>query len=297
MLIQSFAVDNFRGINGGLEQNQVNFDGKNAIFLFGQNNVGKSSFLRAYESFYEDSVNDKDFSFSGGKNIVMEISLFVDESTEKDEINKGTGNKFDNIKQNYLDSNGLLRLRKTWLDTDRKKSVNETFNTTINDWEQKAYAGIGWATVFQPLLMRPLFINAMPTEQDVQNIVTEVLREVATSKLTKDNNEELAGALKTITDLQDKVYNKNDIDAYKADVNTRFESLFNGYKIDIDDGVSRAKFTQDKVGKDFKVSFVDKDNNSNDHGQMGHGAVRMAIFLLMLLRDKLRGEGVNLPKF
>jgi CO dehydrogenase/acetyl-CoA synthase epsilon subunit len=28
MLIQSFAVDNFRGINGGLEQNHVNFYGK-----------------------------------------------------------------------------------------------------------------------------------------------------------------------------------------------------------------------------------------------------------------------------
>ncbi len=289
MLIQSFAVDNFRGISGGLDQNRVNFDGKNAIFLFGQNNVGKSSFLHAYEAFYDDSVSDKDFPFGGGKDITMEISLYVDEATEKDEIDKGTSNKFDNIKDNYLDADGILRLSKTWSSTDRKRSVNKTLNVKTNAWDDVSYAGIGWANVFRPLMMRPLFINAMPTEQDVQNIVTEVLKEVATSKLTRENNEKLDTALNTISELQDEVYSKSDIDSYKADVNEKFQSLFDGFIIDIDDGVSRVKFTHDKIGKDFKVSFVDKDDNSNSHEQMGHGAVRMAIFLLMLMRDKLKG--------
>lgn len=290
MRIHSFAVDSFRGISGGLEQNRISFDGKNAIFLFGQNNVGKSSFLRAYEAFYSDSVDEsKDFPFDGGKDIVMEISLYIDEATEKDAINQGTSNKYDSIKQNYLDEKSILRLRKTWRDSDKKKSFNETFNVQRREWEPKAYGGIGWGNIFKPLMMKPLFINAMPTEQDVQTVVTEILEEVATSKLSKENNEKLENALKTITELQDEMYKKKDIDSYKADVNSRFESLFSGFKIDIDEGVSKAKFTQNKVGKDFNVSFIDKSEHSNSHEQMGHGAVRMAIFLLMLMRDKLRG--------
>lgn len=297
MLIRSFSVDNFRGICGGLDQNMVNFDGKNAIFLFGQNNVGKSSFLRAYEAFYDDLVNEEDFPFEGSKDITMEISLYVDEATEKDEINKGTSNKFDNIKDNYLDINSTLRLSKTWISTNKKKSINKTFNVKTNKWDEVAYAGIGWANVFRPLMMRPLFINAMPTEQDVQNIVTEVLKEVAASRLTKENNEKLDAALSVISDLQNEVYSKSDIALYKKDVNERFGSLFGGLEVDIDEGVSRAKFTPDKIGKDFKVSFVDKDNNSNTHAQMGHGAVRMAIFLLMLMRDKLRGDTATKKSF
>lgn len=296
MIIKSLAVDNFRGITGGTDHNKIYFDNKNAIFLFGQNNVGKSSFLRAYKVFYDDAVSNDDFPFDGDKDIVIEIELKVNEAVEKESINQATSNKFDHIKENYLDTNGILRLRKTWKREDAgKKSQNETWNVKTEAWEQKAYAGIGWGNVFQSLMMKPLFINAMPTEQDVQTVVTEVLKEVATSKLTKEKSAALDGALSTISSLQDEIYSKTDIDSYKKDVNERFESLFPGFKIDVDEGTSRLKFTPDKIGKDFKVSFKDKADNYNSQEQMGHGAVRMAIFLLMLMRDKLRGQTV-IPK-
>jgi predicted ATP-dependent endonuclease of OLD family len=298
MIIKSLAVDNFRGITGGTENNKISFDNKNAIFLFGQNNVGKSSFLRAYKVFYDDAISDSDFHFEGSKDIVIEIELQIDEATEKEGVNQATSNKFDHIKENYLGPNGVLRLKKTWKHEDRgKKSQNETWNVKTEAWEQKAYAGIGWGNVFQPLMMRPLFINAMPTEQDVQTVVTEVLKEVAHSKLTKEKGAILDGALSTISRLQDEIYSKTDIDAYKADVNERFELLFPGFKIDVDDGASRLKFTPDKIGKDFRVSFKDDADNNNSHEQMGHGAVRMAIFLLMLMRDKLRGQTVAPKSF
>ncbi len=58
MIIKSLAVDNFRGVTGGVDNNKIRFDDKNAIFLFGQNNVGKSSFLRAYKAFHDDAISD-----------------------------------------------------------------------------------------------------------------------------------------------------------------------------------------------------------------------------------------------
>jgi AAA15 family ATPase/GTPase len=56
MKIISFGVNNFRGISGGLENNTIEFNNSNTIFLLGQNNVGKSSFLKAYEFFYKNTT-------------------------------------------------------------------------------------------------------------------------------------------------------------------------------------------------------------------------------------------------
>ncbi|HIF9235908.1 TPA: AAA family ATPase, partial [Photobacterium damselae] len=49
MKIKSLKVISFRNING--ENNVLEFDDSDIIFIFGQNNVGKSTFLRAYEYF------------------------------------------------------------------------------------------------------------------------------------------------------------------------------------------------------------------------------------------------------
>ena len=51
MKIINFSVNNYCGINGGLHNNTINFDGSNTIFLLGQNNVGKSSFLKSIQRF------------------------------------------------------------------------------------------------------------------------------------------------------------------------------------------------------------------------------------------------------
>ena len=53
MKISKFSVNNYRGITGGLEANRIDFDDIYTLFIFGQNNTGKSTFLRAYEFFYQ----------------------------------------------------------------------------------------------------------------------------------------------------------------------------------------------------------------------------------------------------
>lgn len=45
MKILQFGVNNFRGISGGLLNNLIDFTNTNTIFLFGQNNVGKSGLI------------------------------------------------------------------------------------------------------------------------------------------------------------------------------------------------------------------------------------------------------------
>lgn len=299
MRIKSFAVNNFRGITGGLDKNVINFDDSNTIFVFGQNNVGKSSILKAYQAFYDGKVESKDYNNANDQlNIEIEVEFYIDESVDKATIDAQGGNKYDNLKTKYLNSSSVLKVKRTFSRT-AAESKNQTFNITDSTYEDVGYGGIGAHGPFQSMMLQPLYIKAMPNEADVESNVTEVLKEVATSRLSDDQNEKLQAAAKTIEDLQAEVYKSNDIDTYRKEVNTKFSGLFNGFEIDIDEGGSRAKFTADKIGKDFKVKFKTKDDTPifNDYDQMGHGSVRIAIFLLMLMRDKLRGESETKKNF
>lgn len=294
MRIKSFAVNNFRGITGGLDKNVINFDDSNTIFVFGQNNVGKSSILKAYEAFYEDKVTDKDFNNANGADIEIEVEFVIEEATDKAVVDAASNNKFDNLKNTYLDINNVLKLKKTFKASDKgKKPDNQTFKPSSSIYETKGYGGVGLHSPFQTMMLQPLYIKAMPNEADVESIVTDVLKEVATSRLKDTERAELKAAEETIQKLQDEIYKTSDIATYKTEVNGKFRHLFNGFEIDIDEGSSKAKFTHEKIGKDFKVKFKTKKDDVdifNDYDQMGHGSVRIAIFLLMLMRDKLRGE-------
>lgn len=293
MKLVQFAVNNFRCVSGGLEQNCINFEGSNAIFVFGQNNVGKSTFLKAYEAFYDDSVDIDHFTQLAEQDIQIEAWFKLDEEKDKEEIDSGTGNKFDNLKEKYLED-GLFKLRKTWKFEDKgKKPVSQTYNVKESSWEDKSYGGIGTHSVFKPLMMKPLFIKAMPTEAQVESIVNEILKEAASKKLSDTESQELKDAEAVISKLQEKAYSKAAISEYRNKVNQRFNTLFTDYQVDIDDGTSKVKYTHDKLGKDFKITFNKSGTSeSSTYLQMGHGAVRMAIFLLMLMRDELRDEGV-----
>ena len=147
MRIKSFAINNFRGITGGLDKNIINFDDSNTIFVFGQNNVGKSSILKAYESFYLDSITEKDLCNSNSDDIEIEIEFYIDEATDKSVIEAKGGNKYKNLKNKYLNDRGVLKLKKTFSRTDRTSS-NQTFNIAMNDYENISYGGIGSISFF-----------------------------------------------------------------------------------------------------------------------------------------------------
>lgn len=110
MKIISFGVNNFRGIAGGLGYNTIEFNSSNTIFLLGQNNVGKSSFLKAYEFFYKNSTPSlEDIYRMDPKNTIeFELVLQLDEfDFQKDSI----ANKKDGLKK-WLNSDNLLKIRR-----------------------------------------------------------------------------------------------------------------------------------------------------------------------------------------
>ncbi len=294
MKLFQLSVNNYRCIRGGIEQNTIKFDESNTIFIFGRNNVGKSSFLKAYQAYYESLVKDEDFSFwkegEERKNIEIELCLKIEEDKDKALINAVSNGKYDSLSK-FLENN-ILKVKRLWADS--KTSKNFTWDPSENKWIEKSYGGIGLDRVFQSMLPKPLLIQAMPSEDQVKTVVNEILKEIAEAKLTKAQSDALDKAKETIKKLQDEVYDKQTIKKYEEQVNKEFNKLFKSYKIAIDDGTSNVAYTENKLGKKFEIDFKHSQNNqTTSYERMGHGAVRMAIFLLMLLRDELRGHGIT----
>lgn len=294
MKIISFAVNNFRGISGGIENNTIEFNNSNTIFLLGQNNVGKSSFLKAYEYFYRNtSPSPEDiYRINPEINIEFELVLQLDEYDFQKESIK---NKQESLKE-WLNEDSYLKIRKVI--TPKKgskisfeKTENLTWDYKKGKWEKKNYGGIGLDNVFQAALPTPIFIKAMPNESEVESIINEILKQKATSKLEDKEREELKEAQDKIQKLQDKLYNPESISSYKGEVNKYFQELFPNTKIELSEK-DKAKWTENSIGKNFSIHFEQKnEDDSTDesipksYDRIGHGAVRSAIFSLLLMKD------------
>lgn len=296
MRLIKFSVNNFRAISGGLENNQINFDGSNTIFIFGQNNVGKSTFLAAYEFMFLDKTPTIDDFFKRGeaKVIEFEVELGVDE-IDLEYIQEKQEKKTATFKQ-YLNTESMIRIKRTFtIAVEKNKPKIErkdlTWNPSNSTWDDTAFGSIGLIQVFQALMPTPILIKAMPTEQEVETVVNEILASKAKSHLSGEEFEELSTAQETVKALQAKMYNQVSIDKYKEEVNKHFQHLFPDTKIEIQDS-DKVKWTEDKFGKKFNVEFKKQkpdgtpDNETpSSYNSIGHGAVRSAIFSLLLMRD------------
>lgn len=297
MKLITFSANNFRALSGGLENNQINFDGSNTIFIFGQNNVGKSTFLSAYEFMFRDKVPTVDdfYKRSPDQKIQFELNLGVD-VVDLQYIDEKLPRKAEAFRE-YLNEESQIRIRRSFtLTLEREKpkiskAVDQTWNPADLTWDDSSFGSIGLIQVFQALMPTPLFIRAMPTEQEVEKIVNEILESKAKAKLSVEEFDELAMAQETVRELQDKMYNPASIEAYQQEVNRHFQQLFPDTAINIED-TDKVKWTEDKFGKKFSVEFKKQnpdgsaDNSTpSSYNSVGHGAIRSAIFSLLLMRD------------
>lgn len=297
MRLIKFKVNNFRAITGGLEKNEIDFSGSNTIFIFGQNNVGKSTFLAAYDFFYKDKtpIIDDFYKKSLSSEMEFELQLGVDE-VDLEYIKEKQEKKFESFKK-YLSNNSLIKIKRKFKLTIEKEKPkilsgeDQTLNPETGEWEKTAFGSIGLIQVFQALMPTPILIKAMPSEQEVENVVNEILAAKAREKLNDQELLALKEAQEKVKDLQSKMYNPISINSYQDEVNKHFQQLFPDTKIEIQD-LDKVKWTEDKFGKKFNIEFkklnADGSNDSetpSSYNSIGHGAVRSAIFSLLLMRD------------
>lgn len=130
----------------------------------------------------------------------------------------------------------------------------------------------------------------MPTEAEGEAIINEILKQKASANLEDKERQELKEAQAKIQELQDKLYNPESIQSYKEEVNKYFQTLFPNTKIELSEK-DKAKWTENSIGKSFAIHFEQNNNGEKDetiptsHERIGHGAVRSAIFSLLLMKD------------
>lgn len=292
MKISFFAVNNFRGISGGLDSNKIEFRDTNTLFIYGPNNVGKSTFLKAYAFFFNDNTPVKDDFYRCNFENIIEFEMEV----ELDELDKHSiETKYPKHKESYKEflNGSLLKIKKIW-HYDGKKIICENLTYDYNKCEyiNKGYASIGLHTVFQSSLPKPIFIKAMPTEEEAKNTLNDILKLMAEGNLKSTELKELEEAKNKIKELQSKMYDKAIIDKYEHSVNDYFNKIFSDTRIIFKDIKDRLIWSENKLGKEFDIEFtktnvdglIDKDIPCT-HNNVGHGTLRTAIFSLLLMRD------------
>jgi putative ATP-dependent endonuclease of the OLD family len=293
MKITNFSVNNYRGITGGLDKNRIDFDEINTLFIFGQNNTGKSTFLKAYEFFYldqEPAISDF-FRQSPQSLLQIEIEVELDER-DKQRIETAAPKAKDSYK-NYLLPDSRIRLRNEWKLKDKKIEKKAlTWSPTDGDFIEKGYASVGLHRVFQSCLPKPIFIKAMPSEEEAKSILNEILKSVAESRLKDAELDELKAAQSKIKELQEKMYNKDVIKVYEDSVNEHMNALFPTIRVGIEDKKDRVTWTENKLGREYDISFKNIDSFGEVDNEIpcqaahiGHGALRTTIFTLLLMRD------------
>ncbi|WP_284601520.1 ATP-dependent nuclease [Dickeya dadantii] len=292
MKISFFAVNNFRAISGGLDDNKIIFEDTNTLFIYGPNNVGKSSFLKAYESFYSDKTPTiDDFNKKNTLNsIEFELEVKLD-SLDKERIESKAVNQKESYKKYLFEDH--IKIKKVWHLKDKKFEVkNYTYDYKKNTYDNIGYATVGLHSVFQSCLPKPIFIKAMPTEEEAKNILNEILKLMAEGTLKTKELQELREAQNKIKELQEKMYNKETIQLYESSVNDYFNKIFSDTKIIFRDQKDRVAWTENKLGKEFDIEFHKKnpdgkvdENIPNTYNSVGHGTIRTAIFTLLLMKD------------
>lgn len=294
MRIISFAVNNFRSISGGLDQNKIEFKDSNTIFILGQNNVGKSSFLKAYDFFYKNTIPTiEDLHKQDAKNTIeFELVLQLDNfDFQKDAIkNKEEGVKKWLNEDNYLKIKRIVK-PKAGVKLTFEKAENFTWDFEQNSYVKKNYGGIGLDTVFQAALPTPIFIKAMPSEEEVEQIINDILSAKVNFNLKNKERQELKEAQEKIKELQDKLYNPESINSYKQEVNNHFQELFPSTKIELTEK-DQVKWTERALARKFSIHFEKTSKNGEkddsiptNYNTVGHGTVRSAIFSLLLMKD------------
>lgn len=175
MKLQKLIISNFRGLKGN--KNIINFADSNIIFLIGQNNVGKSTYLRAYEFFINPKQIAKieDFyNYDTDIPIIIE-GWFIKEDEdeyEEDLAKQGKGTEPDWVNK-WVTTDNFVKIRKTW----KTPGIfsKETFSPEKLDWVSNGFGGFdSLLTKYSP---EPIAINAMEDETTLEEKVNKLIQD------------------------------------------------------------------------------------------------------------------------
>lgn len=273
MKIQKLIVENFRGLKGN--QNIIDFDNSNIIFLIGQNNVGKSSFLKAYEFFINPSKKAlrEDFHNYNTENPIVITGEFLKEEVDEEDANLNAEPDWIN---RWVDENSKVKVRKTW-DTINQKFTKQTFDPETNEWVLNGFGGLHQKlTKYTP---EPIVISAMENESTLEDKVNKLIQDDFIKKVKEDYPEQYQTIINQITDLQQRITGNETVEGFNQDLNANFQKVFAKLTLKIEPKEETNLKVEDAFKKNHSISVQREGiERKETFIQNGHGVIRQALF-------------------
>lgn len=269
MKIKSLKVNSFRNING--DNNILEFDDSDIIFIFGQNNVGKSTFLRAYEYFIaakRKCVLADFHNFDEDNTIEMEM-VFIKEGGDQAVFERKGLNS-------WVSENGEIKFRKTWISAG-VEGQKETFNPETGEFVDNGFGGI--ETHLTKEAPTPIVIPAMPTPDELSKWITETIKKQVLSKLSAEHAGAYQEALDKLNELQNQIEDRELVKSFADKANANFQKVFPELSLSISPQIGQIVDVSKALDKEFCVAINSEgENNKSEFNSHGHGVIRQAMF-------------------
>jgi predicted ATP-dependent endonuclease of OLD family len=284
MKLAKLKIKNFRGLKG--ENNVIDFTNSNIIFLIGQNNVGKSTYLRAYEFFTnakQNAVTEDFYNHSADNPIIIEGWFIKEDDDDNNSELKGKSKDADWLSK-WVGTDGLIKIKKEWktIGTSFEKF---TFSPTDNDWLQNGFGGMD--TLFTKHAPTPIAISAMEDQASLEEKVNKLIQDDFIKKVKDNYSDDYNNLIDGIKSLQSKITGSDDVEKLNAELNAHFQKVFADLTLKIQASRDENIKLEDAFKKNHSV-IVERNNNQRKETflQNGHGVIRQALFNFLTFLKK-----------
>ncbi len=273
MKLLDMTVQNFRCISG--DKTRISFQDSEIIFIFGQNNAGKSAMLAAYEYLVTPNqfavINDF-CGFTEEKPIEM-TAIFMKEEGDETEFKKKGFNK-------WVDGDGIIRFRKTWTKVG-VAGQKETWDPVEEKFIDNGFGGI--ESHFKSQAPTPIRISAMSSPEELSKWVNDVMKKSILKTLKDEEAEAYQKVVDEIKRLQERVLSKEAITKLSEKANINFQKVFPNLLLEVSTEVGSEIDVSKTIEKEFSVTVKDQkhENISQKVTDFGHGVVRQTMFNIL----------------
>jgi predicted ATP-dependent endonuclease of OLD family len=286
MKLVKLKINNFRGLKG--ENNEIDFSNSNIIFLIGQNNVGKSTFLRAYEYLTapkQVALKEDFFDHNPDNVITIEGWFEKEENDEFDDELKAKSKEPDWLTK-WICSDGFIKIKKEWKEIG-KTFEKYTYNPAENDWTLNGFGGI--EPLFTKHAPTPIVISAMEDQASLEEKVNKLIQDDFLKKVKEIYPDEYAKLIQNVKDFQSKITGSDAVENLNIELNKYFQKVFADLTLKIQASKDENIKIEDAFKKNDSV-IVERNETQRKETflQHGHGVIRQALFnfLAFLKKDE-----------
>lgn len=285
MKLIEMKIKNFRSLVG--ENVVFSLSGSDILFIFGQNNAGKSSILTAYEYLVnpKQKVTLSDFAGFSTSQPIEIYATFEKEDEDDVEFEKKGFLK-------WVAEDKTIKFRKSW-DAADIEGMKATYEPSTKQYQNNGFGGI--EPHFTKQAPTALRIPAFPTVKDLSDFVNDVMKKEVLKNLKNDERALYSEIQIKIEEIKEKLLSNSSISSKEELANRHFQKLFPDLTIEINQVEGNEFNLASALEKEYSIIIRDSQypEIKQSFSNHGHGAIRQAMFNILCLVTGYQSIGGN----